>query len=285
MSVLFSGDFHASVQGEISSITKKSLVKKYGREIYNGIKYQVILGDGAFMWPGGQKTDLFNYKVLAHRPFPVLCVLGNHEPVYGMKDVPEADIGIGEKVMVVNNDRPFVAYLKRGKIYVIDGFKFLVLGGALSVDKEYRKRSKTWWENEYWSESEERDLFDLLETEHSFDGVLSHTGPESVNKMAIRRPFAYPETGRVIRDEVALLNDRVDQLIQCPQWWCGHWHRDTYHHSNEMNRGYQYLYCTTKILDRLNGDMVDYGEYEDAEMYLSLAKMPGSAFKNMREGE
>jgi hypothetical protein len=46
-------------------------------------------------------------------------------------------------------------------------------------------------------------------------------------------------------------------------------------------RGYQYLYRTTKILDRLNGDMVDYGEYGEAEMYLSLAKMPGSALKNI----
>jgi hypothetical protein len=42
-----------------------------------------------------------------------------------------------------------------------------------------------------------------------------------------------------------------------------------------MNRGYQYLYRTTKILDRLNGDMVDYGEYGEAEMYLSMAKNAG----------
>jgi hypothetical protein len=260
MSILFSGDFHAGSYGEISSITKESLVRKYGREKYNGIKYHVILGDGAFMWPGYHKIDLSNYETLAQRPFPVLCVLGNHEPVYGMKAVPEADIGIGEKVMLVNNEKPFVAYLKRGKIYTIDGFKFLVLGGALSADKKYQKKNKTWWKEEYWSKSEKRDLFGMLERDHSFDGVLSHTGPESMNKMIIRFLFADRHT-KIIRDEVAILNDRVDQMIQCPRWWSAHWHHDEIFQNIEMKRKYQYLYRSTKILDRVDGEVVVFGEY------------------------
>jgi 3-oxoacid CoA-transferase subunit A len=261
MSILFSGDFHDSSQGEISVVTKKSLIKKYGREKYNGINYHVILGDGGFMWPGNIKTELENYKKLARRPFPVLCVLGNHEPIYGIKDVPEVDIGIGEKVLLVNNKDPFIAYLKRGKIYTIDGFRFLVLGGAFSIDKVYRLADRTWWAEEYWLQSEKRDLFRLLESEHSFDGVLSHTGPDHINKMVMRYLSVFSGTSYIIRDEVALLNDRIDENIQCPQWWCGHWHRDLYHHNDEIKRGYQYLYRTTKILDKLDDKMVVYSEY------------------------
>jgi hypothetical protein len=41
MSILFSGDFHASVVNELSSVTKNVLLKKYGREKYDGIKYHI----------------------------------------------------------------------------------------------------------------------------------------------------------------------------------------------------------------------------------------------------
>ena len=130
MSILLSGDFHANASNELSEITKSKLIKKYRKERYNDIHYHIILGDGAFLWPGGQKTDRFNYEVLAYTHFPVLCVIGNHEPILGMTNLPEVDIGIGETVYQIQAV-PFVAYLKRGKTYNIDGIKFLVLGGAL----------------------------------------------------------------------------------------------------------------------------------------------------------
>jgi predicted MPP superfamily phosphohydrolase len=83
MSILFSGDFHASSSGEISSVTKTALVKRYRSEKYSRINYHIILGDGSFMWPGNYIHDLANYETLARRKFPVLCVLGNHDPIFG----------------------------------------------------------------------------------------------------------------------------------------------------------------------------------------------------------
>jgi hypothetical protein len=258
MSILFSGDFHANSRSEIISVTKKSLIKKYGREKYNGIKYHIILGDGGFMLRGNEKNDLASYKVLTRRPFPVLCVIGNHEPILGMNDVPEVDIGIGEKVLLVNKADPFVAYLKRGKVYDIDGFKFLVLGGALSIDRKTREPDGTWWPGEYWSEREERDVFKLLETQNTFDGVLSHTGPERVNRK-LAWPFSpFP----FILDNVARFNERVDDKVRCPDWWCGHWHRDLYLYNPEIKRGYQYLYRTTKILEKTGNGTEVYNEYK-----------------------
>jgi len=256
MAILFSGDFHAGMAGELSCITKKSLRKKYGLEKYNLIKYHVILGDGGFLWPDNQKNDEYTYTAFARRPFPVLCVIGNHEPILGMKDMPETDIGIGETVYVVNQN-PLVAYMKRGKVYTIDGFKFLVLGGALSIDKIYRKPGRTWWELEYWTEKEKQDLFSLLKTDNTFDCVLTHTGPARINRLL----FLNPEYEDKFKDEVAYMNDRVDTQIQCRDWWCGHWHRDVYHFDINAKRGYQYLYHTTKILDRVDNQMIVYGEF------------------------
>jgi len=261
MSILFSGDFHVGSRGELHSITKKTLIKRYGREKYNGIRYHIILGDVGFMWPDNRKTDLFIYKVLAHRPFPVLCVIGNHEPILGMSDVPETDIGIGETVYQIN-DEPFVAYLKRGKIYTIDGVKILVLGGALSVDRASRIPNKTWWEKEYWTAQEKQDLLKLLEIENTFDYVISHTGPHHINKQLFE---CITLSNKKFHDEVAFLNDEIHDGIQFREWWCGHFHEDEYYFDIKKRHGYQYLYRSTRILEKVNGKLAVYNGSGDAE--------------------
>jgi hypothetical protein len=261
MAILFSGDFHANSTGELFVINKKSLLKKYRREKYNKIHYHIILGDGGFLWPGNHQADENNFMELSRRPFPILCVIGNHEPVLGIDNMPETDIGIGETVYQIRNN-PFVAYLKRGKVYTIDGFKILVLGGALSIDKAYRTPNVTWWEREYWSQKEEQDMFTLLKTENVFDCVVSHTGPNRINKMLFQYPAYLP---KLTRDEVAFLNDRIDAQIQYRDWWSGHWHRDVYHYDTDAKKGYRYLYRTTKILDRADNQMIVYSEDGMAE--------------------
>jgi 3-oxoacid CoA-transferase subunit A len=257
MSILFSGDFHANAVNELSSITKNVLIKKYRQEMYDKIKYHIILGDGGFMWPHNQGTDLFNYRVLANRPFPVLCVIGNHEPILGMRDIPEVDIGIGESVYQIQSE-PFVAYLKRGKIYTIDGIKMLVLGGALSVDKNSREPGKTWWELEYWTEKEKQDVFNLLESDNTFDYVLSHTGPQHINQRLFDDGTLFYSAK--FKDEVAILNDGIHKIIKFREWWCGHWHRNLYYYDKETNLGYQYLYKITKILDKKDNRMTVHNE-------------------------
>jgi len=257
MSILLSGDFHAGMAGELYAINKKTLLRKYRREKFKAIQYHVILGDGGFMWPGNQKNDAHNYMELARRPFPVLCVIGNHEPVLGMDNLMETDIGIGETVYHIR-DNPFVAYLKRGKVYTIDGFKCLVLGGALSIDQDARIPGISWWKNEYWSDKEQQDVFKLLKHDNVFDCVLSHTGPERINKLI------FQSSGRFfpfIPDKVGMLNERIDALIQYKDWFCGHWHLDHYYYDVNARKGYQYLYRTTKILDRVDNHIVVYNEF------------------------
>jgi hypothetical protein len=270
MAILFSGDFHANVANELNAITEKTLLKKHGQELYNSIKYHVILGDGGFMRQGNGEKDKRNYQALARRPFPILCVLGEGEPVYGMKDIPEVDIGIGETVYQINTE-PFVAYLKRGKVYTIDGIRFLVLGGALSKDKDRRKNDNKWWEMEYWTEQEKQDLFKSLETENCFAYVISHTGPHHINKKLFEHEN--PDSEK-LKDEVAFLNDEVHNRIHFCEWLCGHWHRDEYHWDEEAKHGYHYLYRETKVLVLEDGAMTIYREtqYEFLKKYFIRAE-------------
>ena len=245
MSVLLSGDFHGNAVGELSILTRKYLRSKYGNKKYKSITAHIILGDGGFLWPGNKRHDAFNYRTFAQRPFPVLSVIGNHEPMLGMS-LPEADIGIGGAVYLVNK-KPLIAYLKRGKVYRIDGFKLLVLGGALSIDQEYRIPGISWWKEEYWSARERADLFELLAAENEFDYVLAHTGPGSVNLGLFGDLFSGSQK---FTDEVAELNDTVDAKIICRGWFCGHWHEDRIYRDEAKQRVYQYLYRDVELLER-----------------------------------
>ena len=244
MSILLSGDFHGNAKKELDILTAEYLRSKYNDQQFQSIRYHIILGDGGFFWPGCEEIDAHSYRVLGERPFPVLCVIGNHEPMLGMS-LPELDIGIGETVYLVN-EKPLVAYLKRGRVYHIDGFKFLVLGGARSIDKAYRTPGKTWWEREYWSAEEQDALLELLVADQDFDYVLSHTGPNSVNVYLFADFYA---GSRKFSDDVAELNDLVDSEINCKGWFCGHWHDDRIFTDEDKQRLYQYLYRDVKLLE------------------------------------
>jgi len=246
MAILFSGDFHANVKGEMEFISENALLNKYKENLYKKINYHIILGDTGFLWPGNEEAEADNYKELAKRPFPVLYVAGNHEPVLGRTDLPEVDIGIGEKAVLVNKEKPFIAYIKRGKIYNIENHKFLVLGGALSIDKIYRTPGKSWWKQEYWSDDEKTAISRLLEKDNNFDYVLSHTGPSRINRAINNLDSEYIPK---IKDEVSALNEIIDAKTTCKQWFCGHWHKDIYYYDKNINKGYQYLYQQTALLD------------------------------------
>ena len=247
MTILLSGDFHINASNELFTILKKELIKKYGKEKYDGIKYHIILGDAGFLWLGNAVEEMRIFNTLKERSFPVLCVFGNHDPVLGRNDLQEIDIGIGEKVIVIKNENPFIAYLKRGKIYTIEGKRFLVLGGALSIDKEYRIPGLSWWKEEYWSKPEEKSLFKLFKKENNFDYVLSHTGPNRINE-TIFKSINKVGLSPVFFDEVAALNEKIDCKISCKQWFCGHWHKDYFYYCDNQKRGYQYLYRKTALL-------------------------------------
>jgi 3-oxoacid CoA-transferase subunit A len=244
MSILLSGDFHGNAVGELSILTRKYLRAKYGPQKYQDISCHVILGDGGFLWPGNEKADACNYRAFGARHFPVLSVIGNHEPMLGMT-LPEADIGIGEKVFLVNK-KPLVAYLKRGGVYQIEGYKLLVLGGALSIDQEYRLPGRSWWKEEYWSGEEKERLFELLAAGARFDYVLAHTGPDRVNLQLFHQLF--PGSSK-FTDEVAQLNDVVDSRIDCRGWFCGHWHQDRLFTDRDTGREYRYLYRDVHLLE------------------------------------
>ena len=144
--------------------------------------------------------------------------------------IPEVEM-YGNKVLKVSDN---VFYLKRGEIYCLEDKRFLVLGGAMSDDKAWRKPHESWWKQEEWSEGEKESCFSKIKENKKFDYVLSHTGPSK--GIALTDDFFCNEENLKLlqRDSNVVFNDKIDSVIRYKKWFFGHWHSDWgYEHYNE----------------------------------------------------
>jgi len=248
MSILISGSLLSEDNRVLRLVTKKTLENGYGSKIFESIKYHLIVGETDFMVPHEANIAKCNLEALSYRPFPVLCVMGNHSKNYDISNMKEKDIGIGETVYQIK-DKPFVAYLKRGKMYYIDGYKFLVLGGEPSFRLKNQKPRIT------WTEQEKAELSNLLEKNFEFDFVLSQIGPYNVNSKTYDLLASDKE-----RDEVAFFNDKINAKIKFRHWLCSHYFRDEF--LSEGEKAYHYLIENTRVIDRINGRVVLHRENE-----------------------
>ena len=140
------------------------------------------------------------------KPFKILAVMGNHDNYDLIEKLPEVEM-FGAKVLKVSDN---VFYLKRGEVYIIEDKRFLVLGGAMSDDKAWRKAHESWWEQEEWSEEEKETCLAKIKENNNFDYVLSHTGP-SVGIALTDDYFCNEENLKQLhRDSNAVFNDKIE---------------------------------------------------------------------------
>ena len=262
MSILISGCFNTDQKHELISISEKTLIEKFQKEKYDNIKSHIVLGDGGFLSQEHYNFNNNTYRVLSERPFPVFCVLGNNDLIFKEKNLQETDIGIGETVYQYKS-KPFIAYLKHGKAYTIDSIKFLVLPGALAMYTPTNNFNKALWGLEYWPDNEKQELVNLVETQNTFDCVISHFPPYHIHKKLFSRNMViYPAHND---EDLLFLNEKILNKITFPEWWSNHDENDQYSWDNEENRGYQFLHRTAKILEKVNNKLVIYNEYGKTE--------------------
>jgi hypothetical protein len=95
---------------------------------------------------------------------------GNHENF----DALEADVDFEatEPQQMMAN----LWYLPRGSTWTWDGCRFMALGGAYSIDKEYRTEGRSWWRQELLTQ---RQVYAAMER-GPVDVLLTHDAPEGV---------------------------------------------------------------------------------------------------------
>lgn len=157
--IYFTGDIHANMDERktfFDTLTENDIL--------------IVLGDFGYSWNKNIMQIWNDFRF----PFTTLSVLGNHENYSAIYEIYPRDNKFGGEVYKFN-DNTF--YLKNGEMYYIEGHKFLVFGGALSIDKAMRVPYISWWEQEQPTMADyNRALENLKKNDYKFDELLTHTG-------------------------------------------------------------------------------------------------------------
>ena len=150
----------------------------------------------------------------------IFCIRGNHdERPENISTYKEVDM-YGGKVYI-EDEYPYLVFAKDGEEYNINGKKILVIGGAYSVDAEYRLMNGIeWFKDEQLSEEEMNKIMDKVKGKE-YDLVLTHTCPHKYEPVEDFLPSI--DQTKVDRT-MEYFSDKVDERIGYKKWYCGHFH-------------------------------------------------------------
>lgn len=149
-------------------------------------------------------------------PATIFCVQGNHEVPFNEMHGNRCEM-FGGKVVESNG----IYFALNGEEYTINNKKFLVLGGAYSVDKFYRLRNGyPWWENEQPNTIEREEILNRVKGK-SYDYVLSHTCPYDYRPV---EAFLVGVTQSDIDTSQEEFLQKIHESITYTKWYLGHWH-------------------------------------------------------------
>ena len=212
MSVYITGDTHGDI--DIEKLNKEYFPEQ---ETMTKDDYLIIAGDFGGVWSGGEKDDAL-LDWYESRRYTTLFIDGNHENHELLASYPEYEWNGGK----VHYIRPSVIHLMRGQVYDICGLRFFTMGGAFSVDKEYRVPGKSWWPEEMPSREEYEEAEKNLKAAcWEVDYVVTHCcAYEILLKLVDIVPF------KMRMDEENQFFSRIEKKLKYEHWFCGHYHID-----------------------------------------------------------
>lgn len=179
----------------------------------------IVLGDAGINYYLNNKDDELK-KIIGLYGIKLFCVQGNHEErPENIKSYKEVEM-FGGKVFI-EEKYPYIIFAKNGECYNIGGKKVLVIGGAYSIDKNYRLiNGYQWFKDEQLTEDEKENMLKKYKGKH-VDIILSHTCPlkyEPVETFPI-----FMDQTKVDKSMEKFL-DIVEETIDYDKWYCGHYH-------------------------------------------------------------
>lgn len=183
----------------------------------------IILGDTGANYYLNKKDRKFKEE-LCSLGYTFYCVHGNHEErpenIDTMKDVYDDNVN---GIVFYEEEFPNLRYFLMYGEYKIAGYGILVIGGAYSVDKEYRQLNGwQWFETEQLTEDEQDDVFEHTEGKR-YDLVFSHTCPFSLMPIDLFLPFIDQSK---VDNTMEHLFDKMLKTIEFKVWCYGHYHAD-----------------------------------------------------------
>lgn len=192
--------------------------------------YIIILGDSGINYTLDYRDDDVK-KYLYKIPINFIIVHGNHEerasniPCYRRKYIEDKNHKIYGNFLV-DEKYPSVMFTEMYGVYTINNLNVYVIGGAYSVDKDYRLMM-----NYRWFSSEQLSIIEKYEVWHelrnyednygTIDIILSHTCPL---KYEPKEWFLENVDQSTVDKTMEKFLDIVDDYIPYKKWYCGHYH-------------------------------------------------------------
>lgn len=228
--IFVTGDTHGDF--DINKLNKQNFAVQ---EQLTKDDYLIIVGDFGACWYGGKDIEHTNvgYEIpprhkskigkddylldwYESKSYTTIFIDGNHENHKLLNSFPVESWHGG----LVHRIRPSVIHLMRGQVYEIGGKTFFTMGGADSVDKEYRIEDCSWWKEELPSDEEyETALANLDKCNWKVDYVLTHCcGDNILSKLFCTH---HPD-----KDKLTNFLMTLEDKLEYKMWFFGHHHMD-----------------------------------------------------------
>lgn len=183
----------------------------------------IILGDAGVNW-NLDHTDQEVKYYLSSLGYRFYLVRGNHEE--RPENISNIHIWYDKEIdnnVYIEDEFPSIRYLIDGTEYNFNDYHTLVLGGAYSVDKEYRIQNNwNWFQQEQLSAEERISIFHKTQN-YSYDIVLSHTCPYTWRPTELFLPSIDQSTVDTSTEEWL---EYCSYNMWWDSWYWGHYHKD-----------------------------------------------------------
>lgn len=190
-----------------------------------GVHEVFHLGDFG-IWPGSRGRDylLDISRALESHAMTLFVTPGNHEDYDQIEELPSMDLGhdIGNVQWITDR----VAVLPRGHRWERNGWSFVSLGGAPSIDRWIRRAGLDWWEAEAITDE---DVARVVANGKA-DVMFAHDAPDSpygtaaVASILGNNPLGWPARALRYADEGRHRMTAAFQGVQPRVFMHGHYH-------------------------------------------------------------
>ncbi|MDP3971710.1 MAG: metallophosphoesterase [Candidatus Nanopelagicales bacterium] len=193
-SIMLAGDWHADQHHA------KQCIRKTAEQ---GIGLLIHLGDFGYGFPSTHGYLRHVSAAAVENNVELWNILGNHDNNDDIEWLETDDEG--RKIAAPN-----VLILSRGHRFVIEDVSFTAIGGAVSVDKQYRTEGDDWWISEEITDEQESAIRQLPPT----DVLLCHDTADGYHIPGLLSDREFTAAfGPTVRAEAETHRQRISRIV------------------------------------------------------------------------